>query len=576
MRGLAGGLVLAWAVWSAPQHGARPIGPDEVAITAAPYEPVANFHSSANAVQVEVRVLDRSGKPAAGLEQSDFRIEDDGAAEPIASFVRVERASAPTARLPAGSPGAESARCPALAAPRSILLYFDDFAGTANDIAYARSKLLAYLDQAACQGRLPAGEAMGVVTSSGQGDLALTSDAAAIRRSLLPIMLHPRTGDGLFCPLITPYQAWEIIHIGPDADATRLAMLQALKCSACSTRDCYTVVRNRAEQIWGEADAQARSTLALLNNSVVALSKAPGKRTLVLTSAGFLTQEFVLQQLQQKVIDAALHAGVVINALDAKALEAPQAPNAQWDDPWLGDPQLDSWRLSSQAGGFSPVDSAMWEIAESTGGDFLHDSNDLKSGYQNDIEGPEVSYAMTFSRPDLKYDGAFHRLKVKVTRPGDWRVAARYGYFAPTADAAPLTSEQQQTLVREVLGSDRQAKLDAVLGAQAAPGGVHATIRLNPNALAFKKTDGRHLDRLTLVFALLSPDGKFITGERADVNLHLTDASLKEIARPGEGLPVGATLTAPPGTYRLRAVALEPSTGALMSISGKLEIAPGN
>src|SRR6185437_13445466 len=119
----------------------------------------------------------------------------------------------------------------------------------------------------------------------------------------------------------------------------------------------------------------------------------------------------------------------------------------------------------------------------------------------------------------------------------------------------------------------RQRKLDALLGAQAAPGGVHATIRLNPNTLALKHTEGRHVDHLILVFALLTPGGQFITGERADVSLRLADSSLKEISRPGAGLPVGATLTAAPGTYRLRAVALETSTGALMTITGKLNIA---
>ncbi|HWG36651.1 MAG TPA: hypothetical protein VN690_02940, partial [Terriglobales bacterium] len=99
-------------------------------------------------------------------------------------------------------------------------------------------------------------------------------------------------------------------------------------------------------------------------------------------------------------------------------------------------------------------------------------------------------------------------------------------------------------------------------------------IRLNPNALALKRAGGRHVDRVTLVFALFTPEGRFVTGERADVSLDLTDDSLKAISRPGEGLPVGATLTAAPGTYRLRAVALEPSTGALLAITGKLDIAP--
>src|SRR6185437_5059817 len=440
-------------------------GANEVTIAATPYRPIAVFRSSANAVQVEVRVLDRGGKPAARLEQSDFRIQDDGQPQAIASFARIERAASPTGNPAAGVGGATPPGCRALGAPRSILLYFDDLSGTANDIADARAKLIEYLDQAACQGQLPLGEVMGVATGSGQGSVPLTSDVAGLKQALRAIMLHPRNGVGGFCPLITPYQAWEILHSGPGGDAMQLAMAQGLKCEVCTIRDCATVVHARAEQVWGQADAETRGTLAMLNNAVGLLSRQPGRRLLILTSAGFLTQELTLQQLQQQLIDGALRAQVVISALDATSLSAPAASNSQWDDPWLGNPQLDFWRNGQEAGGFSPVDSAMWEIAESTGGDFLHDSNDLRAGYENDIEGPEVLYSMTFSRPDLKYDGAFHRLKVQVTRPGDWRVAARYGYFAPTAEEAPLTTEQEQVLNREVLGKDRQSKLDAVLGA---------------------------------------------------------------------------------------------------------------
>jgi len=559
---------------SAGQSVPHRLGADEVSVRESKYLPAVEFSAAANSVPVEVRVLDRSGSAVASFGKGDFRIEDKGTPQTIASFSKVQREGAAVPRLSTRAEPGPSHVCAALRQPRSVLLYFDDLGGQPNELAYAREKLLDYLGGAECNGRLPAGETMAVVTGSGLAIENFTADAAALRRTLLSISLHPRAGTAGFCPLITSYQAWEIIQIGPDTDANQLAMMQASRCGACGSRDCMTVVRSRAEEVWGAADGAARDTLATLRNAVDVLSRQPGRRTLILTSSGFLTQDFILQQQQQSVIDRALREGVVIDALDAKALQAPAASNARWDDPWLNDPQLDYWRLSNESGGFSPVDSAMWEIAESTGGDFLHDSNDLQAAYAQDIEGPETYYALSFVPTGLKYDGAFHHLKVKVTRPGDWRVAARYGYFAPAADEAPLSDAQQQTLIREVLGSDRQAKLDAVLGAQAAPGGVHATIRLNPNTLALKHADGRHLGRITLVLALLTPDGKFITGERADVSFHLTDGSLKEISRPGEGLPVGATLTAAPGSYRLRAVALEPSTGALLAITGRLEIAP--
>src|SRR6185437_13746895 len=424
---------------SAGQGRAYRIAGDEVAVRESTYQLGIEFSAAANTVPVDVRVLDQSNNAVAFLGRGDFRIEDNGIPQAVASFRRVQREgaapSSPSTGAQTGSPGG----CAALRQPRSVLLYFDDLGGQPNELAYAREKLLDYLGRAECNGRLPAGETLAVVTGSGLGTSQFTADAEALRRTLLSISLHPRAGTAGFCPLISPYQAWEILQIGPGTDANRLAMKQAARCGACGSRDCETVVQSRAEDVWGAAEGAARDTLATLRNAVNELASRPGRRTLILTSSGFLTQDFILQQNQQSLIDRALREAVVIDALDAKALQAPEASNARWDDPWLNDPQLDYWRLSNESGGFSPVDSAMWEIAESTGGDFLHDSNDLRAGYENDIEGPEVLYSMTFSRPDLKFDGAFHRLKVQVTRPGDWRVAARYGYFAPTAEEAPLT-----------------------------------------------------------------------------------------------------------------------------------------
>jgi len=568
---LAGSAAAGGAQWR-PTNAIRS---DEVRITASPYQPEAQFSSNANEIQVEVRALDRGGHEDADLQETDFAIYDEGQLQPTSAFKRVSRAGpGPVAQPAPASAAATIAGCAPTAEPGVAELFFDDLGGLSNDLAFARGKAMAYLQRASCLGNVRGGERIGVVTASGLADLDATEDPVAIRNAVQRVAFHPRLGEIISCPLISPYQAWELVIGGATSGAGQLAIAQALRCNACQPDQCDTYVHDRAEAVWGLAEAESEEILARLRSTVAALARQPGRRVLVVTSAGFLTQTQDLQRRQQALIDMAIRSGVTINALDSKALQAPEAANGRWDDPWLGNPDLDNWRLSNEAGGFSPVDSALWEIAESTGGDFLHDNNNLEAGYERDVEGPEAFYSLSFVPTALKFDGAFHHIKIKVTRPGDWRVAARYGYFAPSADDAPLTTEQQQLLAKEVTGNDRQGKLDALLGAQAAPGGVHATIRLNPNTLALKHTEGRHVDHLILVFALLTPGGQFITGERADVSLRLADSSLKEISRPGAGLPVGATLTAAPGTYRLRAVALEPSTGALMTITGKLNIAP--
>lgn len=49
---------------------------------------------------------------------------------------------------------------------------------------------------------------------------------------------------------------------------------------------------------------------------------------------------------------------------------------------------------------------------------------------------PEISYRIGFSPANLKPDGKFHDLKVKLTVPGSFDIQARRSYFAPTEAAA--------------------------------------------------------------------------------------------------------------------------------------------
>ncbi|MGH9415365.1 MAG: hypothetical protein ACRD01_01940 [Terriglobales bacterium] len=288
-----------------------------------------------------------------------------------------------------------------------------------------------------------------------------------------------------------------------------------------------------------------------------------------------MTQAMTLQRRQQELVDAALRAGVVIDALDAKGLEAPNAFGA-WNDPWITDPRLGFWRLQNEAGGFSLQDSGMWEIAESTGGTFLHDNNDLRSAYARDVEGPSEYYVLGFARPDLKADAAFHRLRVRVTAPGSHRVAARYGYFAPEPPQAWVSAAVKTRLRREALGCERQGAIKSEVHTTTTAGGVHLGVRVAPKGLTFQRVKGRESDHLTLIYALLTCGGQFVTGLREEVRLRLKDGSWKRLSGSGQELGFGATLKVAPGLYRMRVVIYDQGTGALSTLTAGLLLGGGD
>jgi VWFA-related protein len=76
------------------------------------------------------------------------------------------------------------------------------------------------------------------------------------------------------------------------------------------------------------------------------------------------------------------------------------------------------------------VENVMAELADGTGGMFIHNSNDLDAGFRSLTEAPEYLYLLEIPLDNVKPDGSYHRLKVKVDRDGV-RSQARRGYVMP-------------------------------------------------------------------------------------------------------------------------------------------------
>jgi VWFA-related protein len=76
------------------------------------------------------------------------------------------------------------------------------------------------------------------------------------------------------------------------------------------------------------------------------------------------------------------------------------------------------------------AENVMAELADGTGGTYFHNSNDLEGGLQKLTDAPEYVYILELSLANVKMDGAYHPLNVKINRNG-LRLQARRGYFAP-------------------------------------------------------------------------------------------------------------------------------------------------
>lgn len=76
------------------------------------------------------------------------------------------------------------------------------------------------------------------------------------------------------------------------------------------------------------------------------------------------------------------------------------------------------------------TESVMTELTDGTGGTYFRHNNDLGAGFSALTETPRCVYLIELSPDNMKANGSYHRLKVKVNREG-LQIQVRHGYFAP-------------------------------------------------------------------------------------------------------------------------------------------------
>jgi hypothetical protein len=182
---------------------------------------------------------------------------------------------------------------------------------------------------------------------------------------------------------------------------------------------------------------------------------------------------------------------------------------------------------------------------------------------------------LTFSPEKLKYDGAFHTVKVALVSGHGLTVQSRKGYFAPKQQVSPEELAKDQ--IREaVFSQDPIQDLPLTVqtevrkaGAQSAEIAVQA--QLDVRNLPFQKRGDRNIDNLTFAVALFDHDGKYISGSQQNFALALKDTTLADLQKSGLSYKTHVLVKA--GAYTVRVVVRD-SQGEQMAASSKAVEAP--
>jgi VWFA-related protein len=441
-------------------------------------EPPLRYPAQATAIVVDVVVDDAHGQPVRGLTKDDFTLLEDGKPQPIVGFeVHDVRAETEAAAEAAEATAAVATNTGRLAQPGRVLaLLIDDLGISAPVAGQLKPALAAWI-----AGHAQPRDEITIMTTSGsvwwsdivesgredlltvlgrvQGKLLAEgneemSEAEAYRIDVLEQSTEFAVGndsrsrptDGVGSPggavkfvgnSVTErvVQRWLDTHVCPPCVSPYESPIDCRE-----IRQCFQRVRMRATEIHTGAARRTAAVLGAISRLSRGLATARGRKSILVVSEA-LVHDASLGAPFRDAIDAAQRANTSLYFVDARGLAGASFQEAAASSqPPRGQ---DVGAMSAEA---SVVATGGGEsLADETGGRLTR-SNDIAAGLERMADDSSVYYLLGY-QPEKPPDGGWHKLEVKVARPGV-QVRARRGYRALRPQDLERAAKQQVETAR--------------------------------------------------------------------------------------------------------------------------------
>ncbi len=562
--------------------------------------PVPAFPAQAEAITVDVVVVDKEGRPVKGLEKGDFTLLEDGRPQTIVGFEpRVLQTTDETGANAPSEPGVasnETAGTPG----RTLAFVIDDVGIEPVHMAYVTKALSAWLEAKSD----PRDEVTLLTTS---GDAWWSAEVGHGKEDLLAVLGRVR-GRKESADARDWMSDWEAsrIDIYEDATGARVESTGAVSaatqgppttppptpaghgldmlsrvvdrwgatgaCGDCGA-DCRPCVRARARDVLNASTRRTRAVLGAVERLSKGLSGARGRKSIVIVSDGFL-RDAQLNAFDQ-AIDASQRGNTAVYFVDARALEGPMGYGADQVVPL---PAGDMALMSMEHDELEAAGTAY--VASATGGTTIRNTNDLLGGLERVADESSAYYLLGY-QPEKSPDGKWHKLEVKVDRKGV-TVRARRGYLASATPAAaapeppPARKGATKGPTRPLDPAATVASVEDGIPVRLAPyvleadpkGTVRvlAVLEIDTSKLSFEGAGGTRKAALDLTVVGVSRDlGKlYPVDERLQIEVN-ADAI-------GGWFTLSRPLELPPGVAQVRALVREVASGHAGAVAERIEV----
>ncbi|HEV2349239.1 MAG TPA: VWA domain-containing protein [Terriglobia bacterium] len=521
----------------------------------------ALLRATTHLVQVNVIALDHRGRPVADLKASDLILTDDGVPQKISVF-SLEKSKPAAGQLSPLAANVFSNRWQDHpGAPTNVtLILLDAINTTFEDQAFARNQLQKFLKLVQPNDRV----AIYVLGRNLRMLHNFSNDAASLLRSLTAYQGEIPTEYKPPDPMVT-----SAIY---DSSGGRQPAGATAEPGPNTRREMAN------EGLEGEYDflvlERVEKTIASLEAISNYLARLPGRKNLVWISGGFpftlgidavrvrpgqpiQTPDILWDQIERGA-RALNNANLAIYPINARGLE--------------GDPTYSAARrvidLSSRSIAIGEDEiNTMQDLADRTGGRAFYNTNGISYAIQRAVNDSRVSYALAYYPTHGKWDGKFHKIRLKTTRAGI-HLRYRLGYFAlpePTPTGADLKADFEAA----VLSPLDATGLTLTATVSPAQGSLSINLKVDPSGITLKHQGDRWLGSLEFASEQMTSDSQELKYQPSHLVIDLDQKAYGRIKREGVSLTIVAKVR--PGTDRIRLVVRDVPSGAIGSLAIPLQ-----
>ncbi len=335
------------------------------------------------------------------------------------------------------------------------------------------------------------------------------------------------------------------------------------------------------EEYAASVDLRAKETLGALSQIGQYLSGIPGRKILIWASESFPIamapdpdtgnnpfaggREYTEQV--RNAANSLTDAQVAVYPMDVRGVQAQQTfsasqsvsrPQAQMTGPQLGR------ELAEEDLNLQQSQNTMRELAQDTGGKTCASSNDLSGCVLTALKDSSTYYELSFYPQSVEWDGRFHKITLKTTRPGV-KLSYRRGFYA--LDASALAKKQPPEEHLRQACADQLPSTSIPLTVQSGPedqssdaqGGLQYLLRISAAGLGTPQEGGSYTFHVRLADCEFAQKDTVFRFHEREMPKSVSGEVYK--GWQASGIPYHVALSPAPDTRRVRFAVLDVSSG---------------